>query len=55
MGTYLAHINNDRVIARQMIMPIFISYLFIWPIISILDFYIRLAFNTIQIFMEPIQ
>lgn len=55
MNTYLAYINDDRIIASQMIMPIFISNLFIWSTISILYFNIRLTFNTIQIFVKTIQ
>jgi len=38
-----------------MILPIFISYFSIWSTIPILGFHIRLAFYTIEIFMEPIQ
>jgi hypothetical protein len=37
-----------------MILPIFISYFFIWPTLLIFGFYIRFGFHTIEILMEPI-
>lgn len=54
-GAYLAHINNDGVIASQMVLPIFICYFIVRSPISILGFYVRLLFHTIEILMEPIQ
>ena len=54
-STNLANIDNNRVIASQMILPIFISYFFIWPTLLIFSFYIWFGFHTIEILMEPIQ
>lgn len=54
-GAYLAHINNDGVIASQMVLPIFICYFIVRSPISILGFYIRLLFHTIEILMKSVQ
>jgi hypothetical protein len=52
--TYLAHINNYRIITSNMIGPILVCNFFIRSAISIPGLYVRFVFDAIQIFMKTI-